>query len=162
VDGQSGAWAEGVPRWRAWLAAARTFAVSAEPRARPGRRAIVTDIALAALAALASVIAQLATLPDYAHPYRLAHAHSVLLPVPVPVTVPAPGIPLTGFLAIAATTVPLAARRVRPLAAYCIIVLSAMVGHGYLNGVTFLAILFAGYSAVVHSRYRGPPWRKGR
>jgi signal transduction histidine kinase len=124
-----------------------------EPRAPLSRRALLADIAVAALTALASLIALLATIPDAAHPYAVSHIHGAVLAVPA--NGPAPGVPLAGLLAIAGTTVPLAARRVRPLLAYLIVVSCAMVGHGYLTGVTFIAVLFAGYSAVVHSRYRG-------
>ena len=59
------------------------------------------------------------------------------------------------FLAILLTTVPLAVRRRYPLSAFLVILLGAVVAPRYATAVTFLAIVFAGYSAVAYSRFRG-------
>ena len=53
------------------------------------------------------------------------------------------------------TSLPLAARRRYPLAAFLVIVAGALVTSGHAIDVTFAAIVFAGYSAAVHSRFRG-------
>jgi len=60
-----------------------------------------------------------------------------------------------GAAAAVVTTVPLAVRRRYPLAAFLMIVIAALVTSRYATDVTFVAIVFAGYSAAVHSRYRG-------
>ena len=50
---------------------------------------------------------------------------------------------------------PLAARRRFPLAAFLIVVAGALATKNHATDVTFLAIVIAGYSAAVHSRFRG-------
>ena len=110
------------------LAQALVFARSTEPRPAVSRRAISLD---AVLAAAATVAALAAGTP--------------------------PARPL-GPLLVALTAAPLALRRVFPLTAFWTI-MSAAVAAYYGNNnatlVTFLAVAFAAYSAVVHSRYRG-------
>jgi signal transduction histidine kinase len=56
---------------------------------------------------------------------------------------------------IVLTTVPLAARRRFPLSAFVVVVLGALAAPRYATDVTFLAVVFAGYSAVAYSRFRG-------
>jgi signal transduction histidine kinase len=52
------------------------------------------------------------------------------------------------------TTAPLAFRRVYPIAAFCVI-LGAVVGvSGHETGVTFVAVVFAAYSAIANSAFR--------
>ena len=51
-------------------------------------------------------------------------------------------------------SVPLAARRRFPLTAFGVIVLGAVATRQYATDITFLAIVFAGYSAVAYSRFR--------
>ena len=109
------------------LAQALVFARSTEPRPVVSRRAISLDAVLAAT----GTVAALAGTP--------------------------PARPL-GPLLVALTVAPLALRRVFPLTAFWTI-MSAAVAAYYGNNnatlVTFLAVAFAAYSAVVHSRYRG-------
>ena len=109
------------------LAQALVFARTTEPRPALSRRALRIDIVLAAVA----TVAALAGTP--------------------------PARPL-GPLLVAVTAAPLALRRVFPLTAFWTI-MSAAVAAYYGNNnatlVTFLAVAFAAYSAVVHSRYRG-------
>jgi len=51
-------------------------------------------------------------------------------------------------------SVPLAARRRFPLTAFGVLVLGAVATRQYATDITFLAIVFAGYSAVAYSRFR--------
>jgi signal transduction histidine kinase len=60
-----------------------------------------------------------------------------------------------GNWAAVVTTVPLAARRRYPLATFLVIVIAALLTKNHATDITFMAIVFAGYSAAVHSRYRG-------
>jgi len=60
-----------------------------------------------------------------------------------------------GYPLAVLTSVPLAVRRRYPLTAF-LVVLAASIGlRAHATDVTFLAIVFAGYSAAVHSRFRG-------
>jgi signal transduction histidine kinase len=52
------------------------------------------------------------------------------------------------------TTAPLALRRIRPLTAFWVMLLGTVLTTQYSNLVTFIAVMVAAYSAVVHSRYR--------
>jgi signal transduction histidine kinase len=60
-----------------------------------------------------------------------------------------------GLVAAVITSVPLAARRWFPLTAFWVLLLGALATRHYATDVTFLAIVFAGYSAVAYSRFRG-------
>ena len=109
------------------VAQALAFARSTEPRPVVSRRAISLDAVLAAT----GTVAALAGTP--------------------------PARPL-GPLLVALTAAPLALRRVFPLTAFWTImsaVVAAYYGNNNATLVTFLAVAFAAYSAVVHSRYRG-------
>ncbi len=109
------------------LAQALVFARSTEPRPVVSRRAISLDAVLAAT----GTVAALAGTP--------------------------PARPL-GPLLVALTAAPLALRRVFPLTAFWTIISAAVAayyGNNNATLVTFLAVAFAAYSAVVHSRYRG-------
>ncbi len=53
------------------------------------------------------------------------------------------------------TSLPLAARRRFPLIAFVVLLAGALATQRYATDVTFLAIVFAGYSAVAYSRFRG-------
>jgi signal transduction histidine kinase len=53
------------------------------------------------------------------------------------------------------TSVPLAARRRFPLGAFVVLLAGTLATADYATDVTFLAIVFAGYSAVAYSRFRG-------
>jgi hypothetical protein len=63
--------------------------------------------------------------------------------------------PLAAKVAAVLTTVPLAARRLAPLAAFWAILIGVMTLGSDNTLVSFAAILVAGYCAVVSSRYRG-------
>ena len=56
--------------------------------------------------------------------------------------------------AILLTSVPLAFRRRFPLAAFAVLLAGALATRQYATDITFLAIVFAGYSAVAYSRFR--------
>jgi signal transduction histidine kinase len=60
-----------------------------------------------------------------------------------------------GIPAALATSVPLAARRRFPLAIFLVVVAAALVTKSHATDVTVLAIVIGGYSAAVHSRFRG-------
>jgi signal transduction histidine kinase len=104
------------------------FARSTEPRQAVSGRAISIDAVLAAAATVAAVAAG----PDAARPL--------------------------GPLLVGLTTAPLALRRVFPLTAFWTImaaIVAAYYPENHATLVPILAVAFAGYSAVVHSRYRG-------
>ncbi len=110
------------------LARALAFARSSEPRPAVSRRALSTDVVLAA----AATVAALAAGSPSARPL--------------------------GPLLVALTAAPLALRRVFPLTAFWAImaaIVAAYYGDNNATLVTFLTVAFAAYSAVVHSRYRG-------
>ena len=113
---------------QAGLARALAFARTTEPRPALSRRALSIDVVLAAAATVAALAAG-----------------------------PPPARPL-GPLLVALTAAPLALRRVFPLTAFWTImaaIVAAYYGDNNATLVTFLAVAFAAYSAVVHSRYRG-------
>jgi signal transduction histidine kinase len=63
--------------------------------------------------------------------------------------------PWPNLLFAALTTVPLAMRRLRPLTAFWVILAAALIAPDTANNwVTFIAVVFAAYSAVVHSPFR--------
>jgi hypothetical protein len=51
-------------------------------------------------------------------------------------------------------SVPLAVRRRFPLTAFGVLLLGAIAATQYATDITFLVIVFAGYSAVAYSRFR--------
>jgi signal transduction histidine kinase len=116
------------------------------------RRAILTDAAIAAAALVASL---LAVRSSYANqPSQFALDPSTGSVVVVGVTQlrevwehAAPAMLLTSL--------PLAARRRFPLSAFVVLLAGALATKQYTTYVTFLAIVFAGYSAVAYSRFRG-------
>ena len=107
------------------------FARSAEPARPVPRRALVTDggIALAALAASLVLL-------------NLAHY-------------PQPG--WQAALAAVLTTAPLALRRRSPLTAYLLLLAGMLAASELLviTGWVLALVVFAGYSAIAHSRFRG-------
>jgi signal transduction histidine kinase len=60
-----------------------------------------------------------------------------------------------GLDAAVLTSVPLAARRRYPLTVFLVVVLATYGAKDGAVDVTLLAVIFAGYSAAVHSRFRG-------
>jgi len=137
---------------RAWLGQAWAFARSAEPRAPLPRRAILTDIAIAAVALGASLLAVRASYVG--QPSRFAvDAHTgavVVVGVTQVQQIWAHALPAVLF-----TSLPLAARRRFPLGAFVVLLVGTLATQQYATDVTFLAIVFAGYSAVAYSRFRG-------
>ena len=139
---------------RAWLSQAVAFARSAEPRVPLSRRAIVTDIVIAAVALAASLLVVRSSLSVSGHAaaYFLDPATGRVFAQHVSSFV---AVGKRAFPAILLTTAPLAVRRRYPLSAFLVILLGAVVAPRYATAVTFLAIVFAGYSAVAYSRFRG-------
>jgi hypothetical protein len=60
-----------------------------------------------------------------------------------------------GYAEAVLTSVPLAVRRRYPLAAFLVVLVAAIALKDHATDVTFLTIVFAGYSAALHSRFRG-------
>src|SRR5215467_9203149 len=113
------------------LSQAVAFARSAEPRVPPSRRAVATDVVIAAVAfAVSLMLAR-----------HSGGGSDQVLKYSLPAAV--------------VTSVPLAVRRRFPLAAFWVLLLGAIATRQYATDVTFLAIVFAGYSAVAYSRFRG-------
>jgi signal transduction histidine kinase len=137
---------------RAWLSQAWAFARSAEPRAPLSRRAILTDIAIAAVALVASLFAVRATYVG--QPAQIAVDPHTRVVVVVGVT-QLQQVWEHAWPAVLFTSLPLAARRRFPLGAFVVLLLGTLATQRYATDVTFLAIVFAGYSAVAYSRFRG-------
>jgi signal transduction histidine kinase len=57
-------------------------------------------------------------------------------------------------LGVPLTTMPLAFRRRYPVGVFCMIMVAVFATSGHSTTVTFAAVLFAAYSAIVYSRYR--------
>jgi hypothetical protein len=53
------------------------------------------------------------------------------------------------------TTLPLALRRVYPVAVFWVALVAIMADNQDANFISFVAIMLAAYSAIVHSRGRG-------
>ena len=137
---------------RAWLGQAWAFARSAEPRAPLSRRAILTDIAIAAVALMASLLAVRSTYVGQPAQFALDSRTGNVVVAGVT------SLRETwehASLAILFTSVPLAARRRFPLSAFVVLLAGTLATQQYATDVTFLAIIFAGYSAVAYSRFRG-------
>ena len=115
------------------------------------RRAILTDIAIAALVLAVSLLVATSS---------RTVGHLVQDPqTGVWTTAPGRLLALSEVLkhqlvAILAISVPLAVRRRFPLTAFGVLLLGALATRQYATDITFLAIVFAGYSAVAYSRFR--------
>ena len=118
---------------RSWLAVARRFARSSEPRAAPTGRAVAAD-GLLALAAAAASLAVMAVSAEHRGP------DAVLAPA--------------AFLSVLTTTVPLAWRRVFPVAVFWVILVGVLVAPD-ATFISIVAVVLAAYSAIVHSRFCG-------
>jgi signal transduction histidine kinase len=131
---------------RARLGQALAYVRAAEPRVPLSRRARVTDILIAALAVAASLL-----LVKNAY-------HGVVTITPGGVFAqPAESVGQLwkhSLVPILLTSVPLAFRRRFPLTAFVVLLAGALATRQYATDVTFLAIVFAGYSAVAYSRFR--------
>jgi signal transduction histidine kinase len=113
---------------RGWLGQARDF-VRAEPRQPMSRRAVIADAVFAGLVMVAAITVAGVRDPGAATAYGLCVA--------------------------AVTTLPLAARRRYPLAAFLLLVTVALLARRQATDVTFVAIVIAAFSAALHSRFRG-------
>jgi len=136
---------------RARLSRALAFARSAEPRAPLPRRAVLTDTVIAAVVLVVSlVIAKLSRWPG-----------GLMQDPRTGAVITTPGQALSigdlvkhELVPILLLSVPLAVRRRFPLTAFGVLVLGAVATSQYATDITFLAIVFAGYSAVAYSRFR--------
>ena len=136
---------------RARLGQALAYVRRAEPRVPMSRRAVVTDILIAALALGASLLL-----------VRDSFQGSDVTIVPGPVkghyllqlANPLDQLWKHAALAMLLVSVPLAFRRRFPLAAFAVLLAGALITRQYATDITFLAIVFAGYSAVAYSRFR--------
>ena len=133
------------------LRRALAFARSAEPRAPLPRRAVITDTVIAALVLVVSLfVAKLSRWPG----------HLALDPrTGALIITPGQALSLADLVnnelvPIVFLSVPVAARRRLPLTAFGVLVLGAVATRQYATDITFLAIVFAGYSAVAYSRFR--------
>jgi signal transduction histidine kinase len=129
---------------RGRLLRAVAFVRSAEQRTDPTRRAIAMDIALAVAATVALLVtinftldngggAQTSGFPGYATGEN----------------------PWPNLLFAMLTTAPLAIRRFRPLTAFWVILAAALLApYTANNWITFIAVVLAAYSAVMHSPFR--------
>jgi signal transduction histidine kinase len=150
ASGLAGRLAGQLEQLRSVLRRTVAFIGSVEPRTRPTARAIGVDVALAAAAtvALLAMMGRTSTFP-------LANVR-----VGPARTVQVFGVPnLIGWqealLAIFSTT-PLAFRRLWPLAAFWLIMGTAVATPGYRETVvTLFVVIVAAYSAVAYSRFRG-------
>jgi signal transduction histidine kinase len=113
---------------RAWLGSVLAFVWWTTPRELVPRRSIRADIVLAGVTLVLALILARRT-------------YGALGPGPV------------GAAAIA--SVPLAARRRFPLAAFVVLLVGVFAAKNYAIDLSFLTMLFAAYSAVAHSRFRG-------
>jgi signal transduction histidine kinase len=135
---------------RARLGQALAYVRRAEPRVPMSRRAVVTDILIAALALGASLLL-----------VRDSFQGSDVTIVPGPVkghyllqlANPLDQLWKHAALAMLLVSVPLAFRRRFPLAAFAVLLAGALITRQYATDITFLAIVFAGYSAVAYSRF---------
>ena len=106
------------------------------------------DTAIAVVATLAAVWAAL-------EQFRSRNAETIFVtPQHEVVLRGGPPLPALVVLGIALTTAPLAFRRRYPAASFGVIMAAVLATNGYTTTVTFAAVIFAAYSAVVYSRYR--------
>jgi len=118
---------------RSWPARLLAFARSTEPRRAPTGAAIGLDVLLACIAVIAWTMIADGTIADR-HPWLIGWA---------------------AVTAMLTTTAPLALRRVYPVGVFWVVLLGIVADNQDANFVSFVAIVLAAYSAVVHSRFRG-------
>ena len=120
----------------------------AEPQRELSPQAWGADVAIAVLATLAAV--EWAVLRSD-RPGAVAVRPHGLQEV---VVVGPPGVPALVLFGIAMTAAPLAFRRRYPATAFCVILIAVLAVRNYISTVTFAAILFAAYSAIVYGAFR--------
>jgi signal transduction histidine kinase len=119
-----------------------------EPRTKPGLPGLLLDAVLACVVTI-SVLVWVGKTHGCA---VIAPFSQCVGPFPAP---PGPVHHLPVLLATAMTAAPLALRRIRPLAAFWVIVAAVIIVPAEADNIfTMLAIVVAAYSAAVHSRYR--------
>jgi signal transduction histidine kinase len=113
---------------------------------KTSRPAWVIDTAIAVAATLAAVWAAVA----------VGHHDGayVVYPGELPRPAVAPGLSAWVVLGIVLTTAPLAFRRRYPATAFSVIFAAVLASHNHVTTVTFAAVIFAAYSAVLYSRFR--------
>jgi signal transduction histidine kinase len=113
---------------RAWLGSVLAFVRWTTPREPVARRAIRADLVLAGVTLILALFVAKRTYAD-----------------------------LSGGEVAAAmfASVPLAARRRFPLAAFLVLLLGVFLARNNATDLSFLTMLIAAYSAVAHSRFRG-------
>jgi signal transduction histidine kinase len=114
---------------RAWPSRLLAFARATEPRRALSSTALGLDALLACIAVMASLM--------------IGDQHRGR----------ASDVGWTALAAVLIATVPLALRRVYPTTVFWVVLLG-IVAVSNANFILFLALLFAAYSAVVHSRFR--------
>src|SRR5215469_10614206 len=122
---------------RAWLSQAWAFARSAEPRTPLSRRAILTDIAIALVALVASLLAVRATYVGQPAQYAVNPRTNVVIVTGV---TQIQQVWRHALPAVLFSSLPLAARRRFPLGAFVVLLAGALATQMYATDVTFLAI----------------------
>jgi signal transduction histidine kinase len=124
------------------------YVTSAGRRPEPTWRGVIFDVLLAVVGTVAVLV--VGTRPTAPTMAFSIYQGAVLV---APAHQPTSG---GTMVLLALTTVPLAFRRVRPLSAFWIVVVAAAATPHYAaNLVTLAAVVFAAYSAVAYSRFRG-------
>jgi signal transduction histidine kinase len=143
---------------REWLGRALAFARSADPQPAVPGRAIAGDVALAAAFLLVSLF-EVAALGhsgslrfDLVPPLSSGGAFQPQVRTLLP---HAAGSGWPAAVASVATSAPLAGRRAYPLATFWVLLGATAIASHYAVLATFVAIVFAAYNAVTHSRFRG-------
>jgi signal transduction histidine kinase len=127
----------------------------AEPGRILGRPDGAVDIGIAVVATIAAVWSVVAQL--WADHRGNLIAHAVPGPAGGEIVTVAPLSPVSTYLIVLGamlTTAPLAFRRRYPAGVFCAIMAAVLATNGHTTTVTFAAVLFAAYSAIVYSRYR--------
>ena len=119
---------------RSWPATALRFALSSDPRAAPTGLAVALD-GLVALAASTAAVA--IAIRDGQH----RGPDAVLAPAVL--------------ASVLLTTLPLAWRRIFPVAVFWVILAGILVDRSDSSFLSIVAVVLAAYSAMVHSRFRG-------
>ena len=120
------------------------------------RAARAADVAIAAVAVTASLLVVIVQARKGGGDFGTLHATPVPGGGQLIIGVPSGGRwPSTGTLVSAVlTTVPLAFRRIYPIAAFWMILGAVIGSSGHGTTITFAAAIFAAYSAAAYSRYR--------